>query len=163
MDELERLRSLLESRFQTKVGIGGPQLDHKSFYDDKRLQYYSSAILEFLEKNMPPSSEKVLAITGLDLFIPILTFVFGEAMLGGSCAIASSFRLDNAYYGLPENPALLEDRLFKEAIHELGHTYGLVHCRNPYCVMTSSTYVEEIDLKKNEFCGTCVDNLKRKK
>ena len=92
-------------------------------------------------------------------FIPILTFVFGEARLNGRCAVVSSYRLDNRFYGLPNNPALMEARLLKEAIHELGHTYGLLHCHNPGCVMKSSTYVEEIDFKSSRFCGTCADKL----
>ena len=89
------------------------------------------------------------------MYIPVLTFVFGEARLNGRCAVVSSYRLDNKFYGLPDNPALLQERLLKEAIHELGHTYGLLHCHNPECVMKSSTYVEEIDFKSSRFCDKC--------
>jgi hypothetical protein len=66
----------------------------------------------------------VLGIAGVDLFIPILTYVFGEAQLAGRAAVVSTYRLDNALYGLPANHRLLLDRLAKEAIHELGHTAG---------------------------------------
>jgi archaemetzincin len=93
------------------------------------------------------------------LYIPVLTFVFGEARLNGQCAVVSSYRLDNKFYGLPDDPALLQERLLKEAIHELGHTYGLFHCQNPECVMKSSTYVEEIDFKSSRFCDKCWDKL----
>jgi archaemetzincin len=71
----------------------------------------------------------------------------------------SSYRLDNKFYGLPDSPALLRERLIKEAVHELGHTFGLFHCHNQECVMKSSTYVEEIDFKSSRFCDKCSDQL----
>ncbi|MGO9018558.1 MAG: archaemetzincin family Zn-dependent metalloprotease [Syntrophobacteraceae bacterium] len=153
--EIERLRDQLEARFLTKVNVSRPDFDSRDFLDLHRNQYSSSAIIERLEQNLPTAVSKVLAVTGLDLYIPILTFVFGEARLNGRCAVVSSYRLDTKFYGLPDNPSLLQERLLKEAIHELGHTYGLYHCHNQECVMKSSTYVEEIDFKSSRFCEKC--------
>jgi len=153
--EIERLRDQLETRFLTKVNVSRPDFDSRDFLDLHRNQYSSSAIIERLEQNLPAAVSKVLAVTGLDLYIPILTFVFGEARLNGRCAVVSSYRLDTKFYGLPDNPSLLQERLLKEAIHELGHTYGLYHCHHQECVMKSSTYVEEIDFKSTRFCEKC--------
>ncbi|MFZ0931639.1 MAG: archaemetzincin family Zn-dependent metalloprotease [Syntrophobacteraceae bacterium] len=153
--EIERLRDQLEARFLTEVNVSRPDFDSRDFLDLHRNQYSSSAIIERLEQNLPTAVSKVLAVTGLDLYIPILTFVFGEARLNGRCAVVSSYRLDTKFYGLPDNPSLLQERLLKEAIHELGHTYGLYHCHNQECVMRSSTYVEEIDFKSSRFCEKC--------
>ncbi len=153
--ELESMGALLKARFHTRVYICPTALDPRPFLDPVRRQYHSSAILEQLEKALPAGESKVLGVCGLDLFIPILTFVFGEAQLNGRCAVVSSFRLDNKSYGLPENPQLLRERLLKEAIHELGHTFGLTHCQNQECVMRSSTYMEEIDFKSSQFCKRC--------
>ena len=97
---------------------------------------------------------------GVDLFIPVLTHVFGEAQLDGCAALVSAYRLDNQLYGLPPNRDLLFQRLCKEAIHELGHTYNLLHCHNQTCVMMSSTYVEDIDLKSHQFCDRCLKSLR---
>jgi archaemetzincin len=157
--EIERLRDQLEARFLTKVNVSPSDFDCRDFLDLHRNQYSSSAIIERLEQDLPTAASKVLAVTGLDLYIPVLTFVFGEARLNGQCAVVSSYRLDNKFYGLPDDPALLQERLLKEAIHELGHTYGLFHCHNPECVMKSSTYVEEIDFKSSLFCDKCWDKL----
>ncbi len=157
--EIESLRDQLEARFLTRVKISRPDFDSRDFLDLHRNQYNSSAIIERLEKNLPTAASKVLAVTGLDLYIPVLTFVFGEARLNGQCAVVSSYRLDTKFYGLPNNPALLQERLLKEAIHELGHTYGLYHCHNQECVMKSSTYVEEIDFKSSRFCEKCWGQL----
>ena len=90
----------------------------------------------------------------------MLTYVFGEAQLDGRAAVVSTFRLDNQIYGLPANRNVLFDRLCKEAVHELGHTYNLVHCHRHPCVMMSSTYVDGIDLKSDRFCDDCRDAIR---
>ena len=100
-------------------------------------------------------------MAGVDLFIPVLTYVFGEAQLAGRAAVVSTHRLDCQLYGLPANRKLLLQRLRKEAIHELGHTYNLLHCHQHPCVMMSSTYVEGIDLKSDRFCDRCLDQLRQ--
>ena len=69
--------------------------------------------------------------------------------------MVSAHRLRQEFYGLPTDPELLHERLLKEALHELGHTYGLRHCPDYTCVMSSSNGVERIDLKSAEFCPTC--------
>jgi archaemetzincin len=157
--EIDLLRDQLEARFHSKVNVSRCEFDCRAFFNLDRSQYSSSAIIERLEGHLSGDSSKVLAVTGLDLYIPVLTFVFGEARLNGRCAVVSSYRLDNKFYGLPDNPALLRDRLLKEAIHELGHAFGLLHCHNQECVMKSSTYVEEIDFKSSWFCSRCLDKL----
>ena len=128
-------------------------------FDAAREQYNSSRLLTELVAFRPADAFRIIGVTTLDLFIPILTFVFGEAQLHGPAAIVSTHRLRNEYYGLARNETLLQDRLEKEAIHELGHTFGLVHCRNDRCVMNTSTYVENIDLKPVDLCYSCLKFL----
>jgi len=156
---IEWLRDQLGSRFHTKVDLAGYEFDYHFSLNPERNQYSSSSIIEQLEKDLSTAASKVLAVTELDLYMPVLTFVFGEARLNGRCAIVSSYRLDNKLYGLPEDRALRDRRLLKEAIHELGHTFGLFHCHDPVCVMKSSTYVEEIDFKSTRFCDKCLEKL----
>lgn len=148
----ERFR--LPVRLVTDAGI-----DPTPAYDPSRNQYYSSFLLAILLSTFPHHKGKILAVTGSDLFIPVLTYVFGEAQLDGVAALVSSFRLDERFYGMPENKTLFEQRLIKEAVHELGHTFGLVHCRRFDCVMHSSTAVEEIDIKSENFCTECDSQL----
>jgi archaemetzincin len=100
-------------------------------------------------------NDKWVAIVDVDLYIPILTFVFGEAQFDGNAAVVSTHRLTNQFYGLPTNDKLIVQRLEKEVVHELGHTFGLYHCHQFECVMRSSTYVEEIDLKQPFPCDQC--------
>ncbi len=97
----------------------------------------------------------------VDLYIPILTYIFGQAKLGGYTGLASLYRLRNEHYGLEPDYALLIDRFSKVIIHELGHTFGLIHCSNQVCVMRSSTYVEDLDQKEKQFCYKCRAELNR--
>ena len=128
-------------------------------FDLKRSQYNASQILLQVIANPPPDALKILGIVNVDLFIPVLTFVFGEAQLRGMGSLVAMQRLNSTFYGLPENRERLTERLVKEAIHELGHNFGLFHCANPRCVMRSSTYVEDIDYKSNEMCERCREKL----
>lgn len=131
-------------------------LHAREAYDSFRDQYLASGLLIKLNSTPPaPDAIKVIGITDVDLFEPVFEYLFGEAQLDGLCAVVSTFRLDNRLYGLPEDKELFFDRLYKEIVHELGHTFGLIHCFTPMCVMNPSTYVEQIDLKSRDFCESC--------
>lgn len=132
----------------------------ESAYDPSRDQYNSRRLLELL-RDRCPAAERVVGIAPFDLFLPVLTFVFGEAQLDGRAAVVSTLRLDNRFYGLPFDARRLHTRLVTEVVHELGHTYGLRHCGTPRCVMNRSTYVEEIDLKDDRFCFRCAAHVER--
>lgn len=101
----------------------------------------------------------MLALTDVDLFTPGLNFVFGQAQCPGKIALVSIYRLDPAKYGALPNPTLLLERATKEAIHELGHTFGLRHCLNPRCVMAFSNSIIEVDEKTAKFCARCKSRL----
>jgi archaemetzincin len=135
-------------------------LDLAAAYDPGRRQYNSSKILLQILAAPPVGAARVLAVADVDLFIPILTFVFGEAQLDGIAAAVSLHRLNSKFYGLPENRDVLRRRLVKESVHELGHTFGLLHCRQPGCVMGTSTYVEDIDQKSGDMCARCREQLR---
>lgn len=157
----------LHKAFDADVTLVSADVPLQRFYDPDRGQYNSTALLRYLRGNSGNASSPVdrgevsLAVTASDLFIPILTYVFGEAELGGGFAVASYYRLQNELYGLPPNRALLVRRLIKESLHELGHAVGLVHCASLSCVMHASTYVEDIDLKGEDFCPECAKLIRR--
>ncbi len=160
------LQPHLSQTFKVKTRIQRRDFDLSLVYDSMRNQYNSSGLLLQLINDVPPDTLKILGITGLDLFIPIFTFLFGEAQLNGVGALVSIHRLQNEFYGIPGDIELLKNRLLKESIHELGHTFGLIHCFTLRCVMNTSTYVEEIDQKSASFCIHCeqaiLNGLKRK-
>ena len=124
-------------------------------FNPGRQQYCSTEILAALDARPLPPATKLLGITSHDLFIPILTFVFGEAQISGPCAVVSTFRLRQEFYGLPSDLELLHGRTIKESVHELGHTLGIAHCEDYNCVMAPSHAVEWIDLKQPGLCDCC--------
>jgi len=155
---LEYLALTLPGSFATPCVIHAETLDPRPSYNSARRQHHSTQLLAQL--NMFDQGEgKVLGITKVDLFIPIFTFVFGEAQVGGPMALMSIHRLQQQFYGLPEDEALLFARAEKEATHELGHSFGLPHCRSLDCVMRFSNSVEEVDLKPCKFCQLCEARL----
>ncbi len=152
---LDPLLMYLTHVFHLKTEILHKELDLAKAYNAERDQFYSSVILADIIENPPADAFRLLGVMGLDLYIPVLTYLFGEAQFKGLGALISIFRLRNEFYKRPHDAQLFQERLLKEAVHELGHTYGLVHCTYPGCVMNSSTYIEDVDEKLVTFCPSC--------
>jgi archaemetzincin len=138
------------------------KLDPTPAYHVERQQYHSSQILERMQVLVRPQDWRILGVTEVDLYIPILQYVFGEAQMGGPCAIVSSYRLRQEFYGLDLDDALLSQRLVKESVHELGHTLDLHHCQDYRCAMASAHAVEWIDLRDSALCESCHSQLELK-
>jgi len=153
------IREEVENEFLLPVTISEGHLDVSEFYNPNRNQYDGNLLLKEMEKRFASDTQKTLGLFNVDLFIPILTYIFGQAFLNGRCGIASVYRLRNERYGLPSDERIFRERALKEVIHELGHTFGLIHCIDTSCVMRSSTYVEDIDQKTAHFCEKCRNYL----
>ena len=154
-DLLEKVVDDVGREFSIPVKAKEGHLDLSEFYDAGRRQYDGNRLLRAIDSNFADAGEKTLGLFNVDLFIPILTFIFGQAYLNGNTGIVSLYRLGNERYGMQKDEQLFVDRFRKEIIHELGHTFGLIHCHNPQCVMRSSTYVEDIDQKGHSLCEKC--------
>jgi archaemetzincin len=124
-------------------------------FDAARNQFSSVAMLKELAARAPLDAFRVLALTEKDLFIPMLTFLFGQAQLGGRVALVSLARLRQEFYGMTPNASILAVRTATEALHEVGHTFSLLHCTNAICAMALSTGVRALDAKRAAFCPAC--------
>jgi len=151
---LESISRLLPECLPVRCEILASLLDPVSAYHAERQQFHSSEILQRMQA-LAPRSWRLLAIADVDLYIPILTYVFGEAQIAGPCAVVSAFRLRQEFYGLDGDEDLLRERLLKECVHELGHTLELRHCQDYRCAMASSHAVEWIDLRESTLCESC--------
>jgi archaemetzincin len=118
-------------------------------YSAPRNQYRADGLLAQARR---AAADRVLAITEVDLYMPGLNFVFGVA--GGQAAVVSLQRLRAG-----ADTGLLEERLLKEALLKIGHTFGLGHCPQPRCVMSFSNSLAEADRKTAQFCNACQGEL----
>jgi archaemetzincin len=156
---LQELRAAIPKRLPVRCEILAVKLDPSFSYHAERQQFHSSEILQHMQGLAGPHHWRLLAVAEVDLYIPILKYVFGEAQMGGPCAIISTHRLRQEFYGLPDDEALMRERILKEAIHELGHTLSLRHCQDYRCAMASSHSVEWIDLRDHALCDACLYQL----
>jgi archaemetzincin len=150
---MEELKDRVGGIFHCPVEIGAGFSDLAQAYNPERKQYFSSKLLASLGKS--EREERVVGIANVDLYVPRLNFVFGEADMVSGTAIVSLCRLKPEYYGLAPDEALFLERATKEIVHELGHTFGLGHCPNNKCVMHFSNSLADTDLKEAHFCNKC--------
>ena len=157
---IDYLGQVLPESFAQEFRVFGHVATLDAHYDPLRRQWNAMRLLEDLAAlGRREEAPRVLGVTSFDLFIPILTFVFGLAHLEAGAALVSLHRLAPEFYGLAPDPDRLLQRLEKEVFHELGHTHGLRHCRDPQCVMHYSNTVEEVDLKEARYCADCALSL----
>jgi archaemetzincin len=154
-DVVEFLEGFLGRTFGLKTMRMAPLASADFAYDTRRGQYDSTRILLEAFKRAPADATQVLAVTSVDLFIPMLSFVYGQAQLDGRVALLSLARLRQEFYGLPADWPLLLSRAAKEALHELGHSFGLAHCPTSSCAMSLSTHILQVDGKNSEYCPGC--------
>ncbi len=149
----------LSKRFNSRVNLVELKINIESAFSIERKQFFSTQLLANAIKLSENINGKILLLTEFDLYVPALTFVFGEAQLGGKHSIVSLCRLHEEFYSSSSNYNLLLERSLKEILHELGHNFGLKHCLNWDCVMHASLSIEEVDIKGNQYCKTCAPSV----
>jgi archaemetzincin len=154
-ETLTVLGSALANVFHLPVKTGEVLPIPSVAYDERRRQFRSSFILELLKPLRSANVCRVLGVIDEDLFVPWLSFVFGVADMEHGVAVISLIRLKQEFFGSPPDRNLFLERTVKEAIHELGHTFGLVHCPDPHCIMCFSKTLEDTDRKGPSFCPAC--------
>ena len=157
---LRDISEALQKAFHCRTGAHQEISIPPDALDAKRKQYHSTVILKEVKSLKPGNYTRALGVVDADLYVPELNFVFGEAdIYSGVAAVISLTRLRQEFYGLKPDRKLFQLRAVKEAIHEIGHTYGLSHCQNPQCIMYFSNSIRETDKKGPGFCNTCRKKL----
>ena len=131
-------------------------------HNPSRKQYDADIILDRVLHRIT-GEHRVVALLDVDLYTSSrdLNFIFGQAQCPGRVALVSLRRLDPTFYGAAPDPELFLERATKEAVHELGHTFGLGHCKYSNCVMCFSNSILDVDKKKAAFCKGCRQKLYR--
>lgn len=159
---LAELAKQLEDVFSRPCQVGQALPHPWPAYDSGRDQYRAQMVLDAITGLRSVLAERLLGVVDVDLYTPRLNFVFGLATMGGREAIIALPRLRQSFYSQPEDPALFRQRALKEAVHELGHTYGLRHCSDPHCVMYFSNNLPDTDQKSHRFSPRCAAHLTSK-
>jgi len=156
---LKTLADSLEGIFKIPVSVGPSMQIPSDSYNPKRKQYHATTILSKVRVKASLGKGRRLGVVDVDLYVPELNFVFGEADLLAKTAVISLSRLRQEFYELPRDEDLFLKRTLKEAVHELGHTFGLKHCQNKKCVMHFSNNLRDTDIKQATFCPICQEKL----
>jgi archaemetzincin len=158
-DIVETVRAAVGQRFGVNASIGTGIAVPVRAYSRKRQQYHSTILLEELAVLRRNDKRARLGMTAVDLFVPGLNFVFGEASSADRVAVFSIARLGPVRTGEPTSAVLFGRLSITEAVHELGHAFGLGHCTRQDCVMWFSNTLAETDRKGSNFCQRCARQL----
>ena len=158
---LNLLSDSISEEFNNNVTVAPTlKVDIQNFIDRNRNQLRSTNLLNWILEKIEPTKEmKILSICDIDAYSDNLNFVFGEASLGGQAAVIYLPRLRPEFYNQEADEHIFKDRIVKEAIHELGHTFGLIHCNNKRCVMHFSNSLNDTDYKSRSLCENCTNKL----
>jgi archaemetzincin len=153
---LKKIYFRLREIFPDKVFLSEIEINTLPAYSKDRNQYYSTKLIADAIPKTVHLDGKVLLLVDFDLFVPVFTFVFGEAQLRGKLSIVSLCRLHEEFYTGQTNDTIFFERAIKEILHELGHNFGLLHCKSWDCVMHSSSIIEQVDIKGSFYCTDCL-------
>ncbi len=156
---LRQLREDLAVCLAHPVWVAEQELSVSDAFSSDRRQYSADQLLASLQSPPPAANVKRLGVADVDLYLPVFAHVLGSAQLNGTVGIASTHRLRPEFTGDPGNPHTLRLRILKEILHELGHTFGLVHCGLSWCVMSASLLPEHVDLKDPSYCTSCAETI----
>ncbi len=145
-EDVDYVASYLKKMY-TNVVINAPIQFPKNSLNQAKTRHRADSLIRFLSAQTKPGY-LTIGLTKGDISTTKNTPDWGIMGLGycpGNSCIASSFRLHG------KNKM---EKLFKVAIHELGHTQGLKHCSVNDCLMHDAEGKDRLDEEK-EFCKKC--------
>ena len=162
LDKLAVVKEVLDENFAREVVILPPEKLRRPHFVSARNQYDASRIMEWARGQIPQQAFRYIVVVDEDIFADGLNFIFGQAEINGRMCVISLARFAEPQ----EHIALWESALFKRRtanllLHELGHTFNLMHCGNDDCVMKFANSLVELDNQRDHYCADCLAKLGR--
>lgn len=133
-------------------------------YDSAKKQFKAYMVIEKIAaKRDADKKGKALGLTTVDISMPKMNFVYGVTNTVKKAAVLSFARLTILPGGLHLGFKTVEERIFKESAHEVGHLLGLTHCFEPPCMMSFANSIKEVDDKLPSLCNACGEKLKNRR
>lgn len=162
LEMLDKISSAVSDQMPLQCRITEPEEIPDEAFNLKRNQFISDVILKHLRDKYAGPGCRVLGVVEDDLYTANMNFIFGQADVVSAVALISLARLMPHIDSLKGAEGIVFRRALIEAIHELGHTYGLKHCSNPECVMFFSNSLRDTDMKTRKFCARCMHQIREK-
>jgi len=122
-------------------------------------RYRAEALLSWLAGLPIDKTGKIMGITEADIFHPKgnnpTWGILGLGSLDGRCSVLSTWRMKRKWENGGAPDALVRERLWKIAVHELGHTLGLEHCPTAGCIMEDAHGTVKTTDREKELCPSC--------
>jgi archaemetzincin len=144
---VDRVVALVSEKLGAGVSLLG-RVECRAGYDPARGQRRADEVIKGCLGRFSSPNRFCIGLTGEDMYVPRLNFVFGLALRREGLAVVS-------WHRLRDGREVFVGRLAKEVIHEEGHLEGLDHCSNELCVMSFSNTLGETDRKGLDFCQVC--------
>ncbi len=167
---IQKIKSKIEENYGFAVYVAKrKKIPQAAFVNIKSPRYRADSMILFLKRSKPDSIDFVLGLCSQDISTtkkdkkgkmlqPASKYedwgLFGLGYVPGPSCIVSSYRLGS-------KPQLLESRLIKVSLHELGHNLGLPHCKSsPKCVMRDAAEtIRTVDQVDDELCVKCKSRI----
>jgi archaemetzincin len=121
-------------------------------------RYRAERILDWMQ-NLELGPGKLMGVTDVDIVTKKGKNenwgILGLGTLDGRCSVLSTFRMKRIWENGGAREALVRERLWKTAVHELGHTLGLPHCPNRGCIMEDAHGTVKTTDRETELCPDC--------
>lgn len=147
---VKKLQSVYPGQVRVKKTL---KLPVKAF-NKAKTRYRADSLIRYLNR-LSNGNQLIIGITNKDISTTKGIYadwgIMGLGFCPGKSCIVSTFRLRGNNR---------EEKLFKLALHELGHTQGLKHCPIKNCFMRDAKGKDHWN-EQNGFCKRCKINLKR--
>ncbi|MDQ2644948.1 MAG: hypothetical protein M3020_14120, partial [Myxococcota bacterium] len=157
--EVEVVARALRAFYDLEVTVRAAEALPSAAYYPQRGRYRAEKLLVHLERESDATAFRTLGLVSVDISTTkgqVADWgILGLATIDGKVGVLSSFRCRRRSKGATH----VAERLGKTAVHELGHTLGLLHCPSFGCLMEDGKGSVLTTDHERDLCTTCRGRL----